>query len=285
MTDHLILDFPVLQQASGDFVADVSYEIEASRSAKELTITHTLKGQSFVQQLIKNSDAVFSVLLLYKGSSERQFCKTADISANNNAIVAKQIIAIDFSYAPEISPSIFTLQEKKITVNNTSGLTDFWKQGDSFKIPQHSRIALSSKLQFTSGDVSKLLRIVWDKKFNDGEMKVEVNEYAGEGETPVTLLCGKGVYDQLHKVNKAEPKTAAESMRSAIVTQALCAVYAHMKEYTTRDDPDPVGGVLSAHLEMLKEKTGESWDDDDTFDPSLAATKMQPYAIKPLHNE
>ena len=125
------------------------------------------------------------------------------------------------------------------------------------------------------------MEVKCDEKLGYGEMKVSVNEIAGEGETPVSLLCGKGVYDELCKLTPAEPCNAVESMRMAIITQALCAVYAYMQNLPKDDE---VGGVLLAHLEMLEDKTGENWKNEE-FNPSLAATKMQPYAIKELYSE
>ncbi len=283
MSDNLILDFPVLRDNSGDFVEGVSYEVEATHDDGKLNITHTLKGQSFISQLVENDEAKFSVSLLYRDSSERQhhLCDTG-ISTSNHEIVGTQTIPIKFSYAPEIMPSIVILTDKKIVADASSGLTDFWKHGEQFNIPKYSRVALGEKLKFTAGDLSKLIEVLNDERLGDGEMKVKVKEDSGEGETPVSLLCSTDVFDELSKVTQAEPSTAVESMRSAIITQALCAVYAYMHKLSNNQDFE-VSGVLAAHLEMLESKTGENWENED-FDPSLAATKMQPYAIKVLGN-
>ena len=284
MSDDLILDFPVLKKDGGDFSAEISYEVEAEVSPIDRTveIRHTLKGQSFISQLVKRGDAKFSVLLLYRDSAERQhhLCDT-EISVNDNEIVATQTIPNKFSYTPEIMPSIVIWEGKNITVEASSGLTDFWEQGEHFDIPQYSRIALGPKLKFTAGDISKLMQVISDEKLGSGEMKVEVYESAGEGETPVSLLCATDVFDELHKMTQAAPSNAVESMRSAIITQALCAVYAYMQNLGADYE---VGGVLSAHLELLENETGENWQNDN-FNPSLAATKMQPYAIKALNDE
>ncbi len=289
MPDKLVLDFPVLQQEGCDFFEEVSYEVKAEQTSGKLKIAHTIKGQSFIRQLIENGDAEFSVLLIYRDSSERQShaCKADNI--NDDEIVATQIIPMDFSYAPEILPSIILTKGRKIAVEKSSGLTDFWGQGEYLDIPKYSRIALGQKLKFTSGDISNLMNVKPDEKLRDGEMKVVVNENAGEGETPVSLLCGKDVYDELNQIKKAEPPSDARgSMRSAIVTSALCAVYAHMHAHLQKrkliDEAYPISGVLAAHLEMLEEKTDESWENDE-FSPSLTATKMWPYAIKALYSE
>ena len=277
MSDNLILDFPILKENGGDFVEGVSYEVEASQIDKELHIQHTLKGQSFISSLVISDEAKFSVLLLYRDSSERQhhLCNTK-ISTNNHEIVGTQTIPVEFSYAPEIMASIVIFTDKKIVVNASSGLTDFWKHDGKFHIPKYSRVALGEKLKFTAGDTSNLMKLVSDKKLGDGEMEVKVNENAGEGETPVSLHCGQGVYDELKKVTSAEPRSLVESMRSAIITQALCAIYAYMQNLNSDHE---INGVLAAHLDMLEEKTKSNWKDDD-FNPSLAATKMYPYAIK-----
>ena len=284
MSDSLMLDFPVLKKDCGDFSEEVSYEVEAHRDGENLKITHTVKGQSFISQFVKNSDANFSVLLLYRDCSERHnhLCNTDAISTiNDNQVVATQTIPIKFSYAPEVTPSIIVLKDKKISVDASSGLTDFWKQGERLDIPQYSRIALGQKLKFTSGDVSKLMKVEFDDKRGDGEMQVVVRESAGEGETPVSLLCGKDVYYELHKITQKDPTIPAESLRWSIITQALCAVYAYMQNLVRTNEDYKAGGVLAAHLEMLESKTEENWENEE-FDPSLAATKMQPYVLKML---
>lgn len=221
--------------------------------------------------------------LLYRDSAERQshLCPVDNIPVDANEITVVQTISVDFSYAPEISPSIVILNDKEITIDNFSGLTDFWQLGQKFYVPKYSRIALGQKLRFTSGNLSKLMKVESDKNFRDGEMKVTVNEGAHEGEIPVTLLCGQGVFDELNKITLANPSTPVESMRSAIITQALCAVYAYLQNL---DNDYEVSGVLEVHLEMLESKTGKNWKDEN-FDPSLAATKMHPYAIKALRGE
>ena len=246
MADNLILDFPILKDKGSDFVEGVSYEIEASQNAGKLKIQHALKGQSFISQLIAHGEAKFSVLLLYKDSAERHHhLSDAEISVNDHEVVATQIIPVEFSYAPEIMPSIVILNDKKIVANSSSGLTNFWEPDQKLDIPRYSRIALGSKLKFTAGDTSHLMKLVPDESLGDGEMEVKVNENAGEGETPVSLHCGQGVYDELKKVTSAEPRNPVESMRSAIITQALCAVYAYMQNL----EPDSeINGVLVAHL-------------------------------------
>ncbi len=283
MSDNLILDFPVLKNDTDDFKKGISYEVEAEQTAKKLTVRHTVQGQSFIRQLMENSVANFSVLLFYRDGAERQYhaCNTKEVSITDDKITATQTMPIDFSYAPEITPSIFILEDQKITINDSSGLTDFWENGSQFFLSKYSRIALGQKLKFTSGDISKLMKVEIDEKLNDGEMRIVVYENAGEGETPVTLLCGKGVYDELRKVTRAEPSNAIESMRSAIITQALCAVYAYMQNLGEDYEPS---GVLAAHLGILEGKTGENWANDN-FNPSLAATKMQPYVISAFRNE
>ena len=230
MSDNLILDYPLLKKGGGDFSTEVSYSVEAHRTGPQLHITHALQGKSFIRKMLENDAAKFSALLLYRGSAERynHMCDAMDL--DDSQATATQTISIDgFSYAPEIMPCIVALKDEKITVDNASGLSDFWAHGETFVIPAHSRIALSPKLKFTSGDVAKLMKVIHDKKLGFGEMKVIVHLSADEGEAAVLLHCGRGVFDQLHKINQAPPSNPAESMRSAIITQALTATYAHMQ--------------------------------------------------------
>jgi len=272
MSNQLILDFPVLQEDSGDFVDAVSYQVTAHRFADKIEITHTLNGSSYISQLISEGAAQFSARLIYRDSSERHH-----ESCNTTGVCVKQTVPLKFSYAPEVLPSIVLLDDREITVDDASGLTDFWAKGSRFSIPKFSRIALGTRLSFTDGGVQSLMKLVCDKGLGAGEMKVVVKEAAGEGETPVELRCGERVFDCLKNVSASNPTTSSQSMGHAIVTQALCAVYAYMQNESKNQEYE-VGGVLKAHLQLLESETGARWDDED-FNPSLAATKMQPYII------
>ena len=277
MSDSLILDFPILRKDSNDFSEEISYDVEATRDNRYLHVEHHLKGHSFISNLIEKSKAKFSVRLLYKDSSERQYHRYDQQipRIQNEAITIKQIIPVEFSYFPIIMPSIIVLEDVKITIDDSSGLTDFWKQGECFSIPQYARIALFPRLTFSDGSILSLMRLIYDESLDKGEMKVDVNEHIGEGEIPVSLQCSKDVYDQLRKVTQEKPGNIGESIGSAIVTQALCATYAYMQNL---DSDSEVCSILSMHLNMLEEKTGLSWENED-FNPSLAATKMRPYVL------
>jgi len=285
MPDNLMLDFPVLKNDGGDFSTAVSYAVEAERAGSQLQIAHALQGRSFIRQLLEDGAAKFSVLLLYRGSAERYNhpCDAGAIVLEDNQAIAEQRIPIKFSYAPEITPCIVVLQDKRIVVDAASGLTDFWAHGEVFDMPAHSRIALAPKLKFTSGKVAHLFKVSHDETLEFGEMAVVVRESASEGEAPVSLSCGKGVFDELHKITQAPARDPSESMRSAIITQALTATYAYMQHLQSADSEHVASGVLLAHLEEMQ-RLGIDWGDDN-FNPSLAATKMQPYAVTVLNGE
>ena len=278
MLDNLILDFPILRGDSSDFQAEIAYEVKAKQGDGKLYLRHSLKGRSFISNLLEQDKAKFSVRLLYRDSSERQhhLYDGSILPMQEGIISIMQTIPMDFSYAPEVMPSIIVLEDVKITVNASSGLTDFWTPGESLFIPKHARIAIGSKLTFSKGDLFYLMEFVYEKELGDGEMEVKVREHAGEGEPPVRLHCGKDVYDQLRKVRQEKPRSIDETIGSAIATQALCATYAYMQNLDQEENQ--IGGALLNHLQMLEHKTGKSWEDED-FEPSLAATKMNPYTL------
>lgn len=285
MTDNLILGFPVLKNGGGDFLESISYKVEATQGNdhRKLYIAHTLTGNSFVADLIKNGKAKFAVSLFYKNSAERQkvVCDEFDDDDKANEITAEQIIDITFSYAPEITANIILLKNETITVNSKSGLTNFW-DGEKFDIPAFSRIAHYLKLKFISGNVSSLLNVQCDESFENGWVRTIVSETSGEGEQPIKIICALDVFDELKKgvVEKPiEPKTA---MRAAIVTQVLCAVYAYMNHL--QDKETDIHSGLLLHMEEVQDKTEQDWKDDN-FNASFAATQMVPYAIKALNNE
>lgn len=285
MTDDLILGFPVIKNNGGDFLESVSYKVEATQgdNHRKIYITHTLTGNSFVAELIKNRRAKFSVSLFYRDSAERQIFVYDEFHYDDeaNEIISEQKIDIDFSYAPEITANIILLEDETITVNSQSGLTKFW-EGEKFDIPAFSRIAYYLKLKFSSGDVSLLLNVQCDENFNNGSVKTIISETLGEGDQPIKVICSLDVFDELKKgviENPTEPKPA---MRASIITHVLCHVYAHMSNLGDQET-DIHGGLLS-HMETVRDKTGEDWEDDN-FNASFAATKMIPYAIEALNSE
>lgn len=288
MTDQLLLDFPVLQPNSGNFVEDVRYTVEAE-NYDTIKIKHCLTGKSFIGNLLNKQEALFSAQLLYRDSAEREehHC-FGDIDEKNDRIVAVQDIPKAFSYAPEITPSIVVLKEKKITADLASGLTQFWQNGKQYHIPAYSRIARHEKLTFTSGDISSLMQVSLEENLCSGTMKTEINLHAGEGEIPVTLYCSKDVFDELSRVTRSLPNNAKEAMVSAIITQALCAVYGYMhkeqsKSSNSEDESSDTSSVLQAHLEQLQAKTEMNWNDEN-FNSGLAATKMHPFVMEALRN-
>ncbi len=285
MIDDLILSFPVLKNGGGDFLEDVSYTIEATQAQKKLYISHTLKGNSFISQLIKDKKAKFSVSLFYKDNAERQnfICEGFDDNDESNEITSKQKIDIDFKYAPEITPNIILLENAKIRVDNNSGLSSFW-DNEIFDIPAYARIAHYLKLEFTSSDISSLLNVSCDKDFKGGSIKTTVNETIGEGDKPIAISCAQDVFDELDKGVFENPNNAKTAMRASIVTQILCHVYAYMNNLKDKE-MDIIHSGLLAHMEKVKEKTKEDWESENNFNPSFAATQMLPYAIEALNKE
>ena len=285
MSDELILSFPVLKQDSGNFLDSIIYIAEATQwqNDRKLTITHTLKGKSFIAELIKNNKAKFAVSLYYKDSAERQkfVCDKWSYDEDIEEISTEQNIDIDFSYAPEITPYIVVMSDEKIVVNNELGLTEFW-QKEVFNIPSFSRIAHHLKLKFTSGNVSSLINVQCETNYQNGSIKTIVTETIEEAKQPIKIICAQDVYDELKKGVSDNPIDARTSMRKAIITQVLCHVYAYMNNLEDKET-DIHSGLLQ-HLEAVKEKIKEDWMSDD-FNASFVATKMMPYAIDVLNNE
>ena len=286
MTDDLMLNFPILKTHSGDFSDSVSYTVEATQAQnnRKLYIAHTLIGESYIAHLIKTKKAIFTVSLFYKDSSERHYfsCDEFEYDEDTQEITAEQEIEIEFSYAPEITPNIVVLDDERVIVDSKSGLVNFWND-EEFNIPAFSRIAHYLKLKFTSGDVSSLLNVSCEESYKDGSIRTIVTESAGEVEQPIRIACAQDVFDELKKGVTEVPIEAKTAMRASIVTQILCHVYAHMNNLD--DKENEIHSGLLAHMEMVKERTGEDWEAESDFNPSFAATQMQPYAIKALNYE
>lgn len=283
MNDALILSFPVLKQSGGDFVESVAYEVEAvqHQNSRKLIVTHTLRGDSFISQLIKDKKAVFSVSLFYKDNAERQTAQCEDFDEDGDSISAEQEIKIDFSYAPEITPHIVLLEATEITADAQSGLTDFWRD-EVFTVPAFSRIAHYSTLKFTGGDVLSLSKVNCEPNHPNGSIEVRVSETLGEGEQPITINCAQDVFDELRKGVVESPFDAKTAFRAAIITQILCHVYAYMNHL--KDKEVGIHSGLSAHMDSVLKETEQDWQSSE-FNASFAATKMQRYAIEALNNE
>jgi hypothetical protein len=284
VSEELILGFPVLKDDGGDFLGKISYSVEAiqHQNDRKLIITHTLKGNSFIAELIKNQKAKFSVSLFYKGNFERQshICESFTFDKTSCEIIAKQDINIDFRYAPEITPNIITLEQVDIFADEKSGLTNFW-QNEKFNIPIYSRVANHFKLKFSSGDVSSLLNVSCNESFDKGSLKTVVSETVGEAEQPIEVICAQDVFDELKKGVPITPNDAKTTIRTAIVTQILCHVYAYMNNLTDKET-DIHSGLLE-HMKTVKRDTGQDWEGE--LNASFAATKMLPYAIDALNLE
>jgi hypothetical protein len=284
MSDALILNFPVLKQDSGDFLDSIVYTVGAVQlqDNRKIIVTHALKGESFISELLRSNKAKFSVSLFYKDNAERQnfVIDEYDYDEDAQEITAEQNIDVDFNYAPEIIPSIVVVNNEKITVNDKSGLTNFWKN-EKFDILAYSRIAHHFKLNFSSGDVSGLMWKEMDEDYSNGSLKTIVTETISEGEQPIKIICAQDVYDELDRGLSGilDEKIA---MRQSIITQVLCHVYAYMGNLEDKES-DIHSGLLQ-HMETLEEKTGEDWKGDE-FNASFAATKNLPYAIKAINSE
>ena len=294
MNDQLLLDFPVLQPDSGNFLEGVEYTVKAENFERTVKVIHRLAGRSYIYDMIENREAVYSVQLLYQGHAKREVykCDFSQYVKGDNEIVAVQEISKTYPYAPEITPSIVLLQEATISADEASGLTEFWPTKEQYYIPAFSRIAYYDKLTFTSGEFSSLMTVVWEESFGPGTFKTVVEEQAQQGQIPVTLLCSKDVYDELTQVSMSKPTNVRETMASAMVTHALCAVYGYMQRKFSEQSNDEnnddwnsnISSVLQAHLELLKEKTDSDWSQEG-FNPGLAASKMHPFVIEALRND
>ena len=288
MSGTVALAFPVLDEDGASFVDGVSYivsaMIEGASPPRMLTVEHRLTGASFVRNWVQSGDARISTRLLFrKGARREAHPFEGAFDDSGEALVATQRLRVDFLETPEVACSIVAIRDRKLIVSHPdSGLTDFWQAGSGIDIPRYARIGRHATLTFDDDSLGSLIHVVEDNKLNGGQMKAEVKPQAPEGEKPVTLLCARDVYDELQAFTEARPTSSKEAVRSAIVTQALCAIYAHMNMLARSEDEsyneEDINSTLRSHGERLKVETGLAWDDDD-FNPSLAATQMRPYII------
>lgn len=286
--EGIIVDYPYMVDGNNHFKDTVSYEVTTVRlvNKQAILVEHLLKGQSYIIDLLKSGKAKFTASYLFKNSSERDI-KVIDpsnisIIENEGEIeaIATQEIYFDFSYNPEVWPSIVVFDDVEIQVNKDSGLNDLWDIGEVFTISKHSRIASYGKLSFNSGNVNYLIDTYCDPKLPNGSLGVKVTEYANEGEKPIEINCSQDIYDELSaRPIVAKPRDSKDGMRGAIITQVLTAVYAHMANLENKED-DIHPGLLE-HMNSLE----DDWQSDTGFCPALSASKQYPYLIEVLKIE
>ena len=286
--NYSAFDFPVLQPDGGDFDDSVKYIVGAETNKKDIWITHTLTGQSFLRDCLLAGKAAFMVQVLYKDSSERQAHKVKiQLTKNSDSLVCNQQVAIDFSYPPKITPCIVALEDFNIDLCKPKiGLSDLWvsESTEILTVEALSRIAHHIPLDFIDGTIQNLINVELDEKLDAGEMSVVLNENARENEIPVTLRCGDAVYRELKKPmarDISNIKTYEAALPSAIITHALSVVYEKMHKKLADIEvgyDEDINETLRAHLDEMAEKTGFQLEDEN-FDACLAATKMRPYAI------
>ena len=283
MIEMAALEFPVLFERGGGFADGVRYTVKATMhgtgTPKELVIEHSLAGTSFIRDWILSGDASFSTRLLFRRSAQRKaFRYTGEPEVFGDFLIAKQYIPVQFSYPPEISCSIATTGDQTLIVRHPMcGLTDFWNEDERIDIPGYARIGRHPLLTFIDGRLPSLIYVVCNEEFDSGSMETTVRETAPDGEKPITLRCARDVYDELSAFRDTSTSTPREAMQSAIVTQALCAVYRHMNASKQIDDEE-ISSALRRHRYYVKKKTDMTWGEEG-FNPSLAATVMQPYVL------
>ena len=288
MSGTIALGFPVLDEDGASFADGVSYTVSAAIQGatppKMLTVEHRLTGASFVRDWVRDGDARFSTRLLFRNSARREAHPfEGALDEADDALVATQQLPVRFFETPEVICSIVAARDRQLVVSHPeSGLTEFWLAGERIDIPRYARVGRHATLTFDDGSLGSLIRVVEGEELGSGQMKTSVSPQLPEGEKPVTLRCAKNVYDELQAFTEAKPSGGREALRSAIVTQALCAIYGHMHMLIRGDNGDNIeedmNPVLRSHGERLKEEADMIWGDDN-FDPSLAATRMLPYTI------
>lgn len=291
MSVTVALGFPVLDEVGASFADGVRYTVAArikgATPPRILTVEHRVSGTSFIRDWVRSGDARLSTRLLFRNSARREaWLFDNALEEAGDALVAKHQIPIRFFDTPQIACSIVATENRQLVVRHPeSGLTDFWREGERINIPRYARIGHHAILNFDDGSLAALIHVVEEKDLKNGQMKTVVREHAPEAEKPVTLICATDVFDELRTFRDIRPSTHKEALKSAILTQALCAIYSHMETLTRREDYDEeeISPALRSHGQDLKEKTDTVWGEGG-FNPSLVATQMLPYAILKNNN-
>ena len=277
MSHAVALGFPILDRDSGGFANGVHYTVEATIRGnaipRVLELEHCLTGKSFIRQWIQAKEASFSTRLLFRESAHRQVHRfDGEYEITGDRIIAKQRIPVHFSYQPEIACSIIASKDLELIVSHPDcGLSVFWQAGQRMKVPKYARIGRHPDLVFEDGSLPSLIRIVPDESLENGQMKTIVSETAGPGEKPVTLICAKDVFDELHAFRDTWVSNSREAMQASIITQALCALYGYMwGKYRGRNDgnqvedaDEDINRALLLHRDYLRERTLTDWRDED----------------------
>ena len=284
--EGIIVDYPYMIDGNNHFKESVFYDVTTVRLPNKgaILVEHTLRGQSYIYDLIKEGRAKFTASYFFRNSSERavDVIELKDISVfeqdGEYEIMAQQEINFDFSYNPEVWPNIVAYDDIEFSVNDKSGLNEIWEIGEIVKINKYSRIASFGKLSFNTGNVNYLIATFCNPELPNGTISVNVTEYASEGEKPIEINCAQDIYDELSaRPIIPTPRTAQDGFRGSIITQALTAIYAHMANLKNKEE-DIHPGLLE-HMNSLE----DDWQSDTGFCPALAASKQYPYLIDVLN--
>lgn len=296
MSELLLLPYPTLQDRQQDFAPDVSHSVSVQRKLVgdngkvDLIITHTLSGQSFLSDWIRNGQACFSVLLRYVDSAQREAHRLEqdDVHGRSDGLSLQGVQQVPqrFSRPPVVMPFIVSTCASSISAG-AKGLVPYWNrelEAGPVAIGKWTRLAFHSPIHFVSGRIDEWIVVKNDRTLNKGEIRTGIELGAAE---PVVLYAADDAYGELRRLTSDQCETMpdginqATALRRVMITQALVALYAHVNHaILSTDERDfasmPLGETLRKHLEEMHKKTGMQLG-DERFNASLAATRMMPF--------
>ena len=191
MSDDLILSFPVLKTESGDFLESIVYTVDAvqHQNDRKLIVTHSLKGESFIAELIKNNKARFLVTLFYKDNAERQnfICDDWEYDEDTGEVGAEQNIDIDFIHNKSAGAEC-TIDDREntnghlypdirfdcLTFNLIVEIDEFRHKGSNYNCDERRMYDIIAKL----GMLCVFIRYNPDNKdSNKNNLLKEINKY------------------------------------------------------------------------------------------------------------
>ena len=260
------LPYPVLEAGNLSFPSG-SYETEVvvGSDGHSATVTHTISGTPFIEQLVADGTAEFYCHLSIPKSGVRRLIKTGRHgSCEWDADIVGE--------SPKLQPVVLYIgDEAEHELPESNDVAEIW-QGRKVILPKGARLARGDFFNVNSSDHS-FIRFKEDMDYSPGTFRVQESHEDGFYFT---------VWAHGDIVKFVQHYGDNDELRVATLTGIVAYCFSMLKNWHSSNDDDTNRLVEFPNLKLLSAKLEEEigWDwTDENFDPVLAATTMYPIRV------
>ena len=276
---NIIYPFPVLHEKSLDYKDPFGYSSSIFRpSQNEIHIHHQLNRNTLVFDFILKNKASFFSNIVVEQTVFRVTKKAdnKDYYNINNKLETKQKITIpEFNFSRlviHIKTGVALMEDQNIPAKDAQGISEFW-DGRDITFPAHSCIALQDWKH--SVTMNSLFHTQSDPNFKEGTF--ETSYFNDCGSIKISIKMHTKLYNEVAK-DKSHGKIRSHVLCSALtqVFQKLYQIKQLQDNGSERelDSVDDESLVLAEPLKMYLDDKGIPTWEDDSFDPSRAASSL-----------